>query len=394
MLVKRLLNYGKGYVRVLVEGFYLERFINICNSKKILLWNMTRKRSTCLRVNISVEEYREAVKIAKKTGCKIKIEKKKGLPFIINKYRKRKVFFASIAIIIILLITLSGFVWNIQVEGVDELKKNEIIEFLKKENLKVGVLKSKINTKNLISEIRLQRSDIAWVGIEFKGTNAIIKIVEATKKPEIINEEEVCNIVSKKTAMITKVKAQNGTPLVKEGDVVKKGQVLIGGFLEGQYTDTQYVHSEGDVEAKVWYTYTKKIYFNQTESNQTGRIENKYSLKINNFKINFYKMVTKFKICDTIREEKVLKLFNDFYLPIQLVKTTNYELENIDKTITREEAIELGKQRAMEESQKDIKEREKIANEIINVHEGENYVDVEITYEVLESIGTKEKITF
>ena len=46
--------------------------------------------------------------------------------------------------------------------------------------------------------MRLERNDLAWVGIEIKGTNAIVKIVEAAQKPDIINEEDYCNIVATK----------------------------------------------------------------------------------------------------------------------------------------------------------------------------------------------------
>jgi len=46
--------------------------------------------------------------------------------------------------------------------------------------------------------MRLERNDLAWIGIEIKGTNAIVKIVETDKKPEIIDEEDYCNIVATK----------------------------------------------------------------------------------------------------------------------------------------------------------------------------------------------------
>ena len=97
----------------------------------------------------------------------------------------------------------------------------------------------------LINKIRLEREDVAWVGMEMKGTNLIVKVVEADKKPEIINEDEYCNIVAKKDGIVTKVKAQNGTPIVSEGTTVKKGDVLVQGWIEGKYTDNRYVHAEG-----------------------------------------------------------------------------------------------------------------------------------------------------
>lgn len=377
----------------MVEGYYIERFINICSTNSIILWNLTRKKSTVLYVNVGVSEYRDIVKIAKKTKCRVKIKKKKGIPFIFNKYKKRKFFALSVVVVIALLIILSNFIWNVEVIGLENIPRDEIIELVKNQGLKTGRLKGSIDIKEIINEIRLERNDIAWVGIEFKGTNAKIQIVEAKEKPEIINEEEYCDIKSMKTGMITKVKAQNGTPQVKEGDIVREGQVLVAGWIEGKYTPLRYVHSEGEVEAKVWYTHTEKVYYKQIEKVQTGQIENKYSIKINNFKINFYKMITKFKICDTIREEKALKMFNDFYLPIQLIKTTNYELIENEKNFSNEEAIEYGKQKAKQVLLDKIENKDSIANEVVNVYEKEQYVDVEFTLEVIESIGTKEKIT-
>ena len=68
-------------------------------------------------------------------------------------------------------------------------------------------------------------------------------------KPEIIDEEEYCNVVANKEGIILKVNARNGTPLVKEGDVVKQGDIVIGGWMEGKYTGIRYVHAQGEVEA-------------------------------------------------------------------------------------------------------------------------------------------------
>ena len=60
------------------------------------------------------------------------------------------------------------------------------------------------------------------MGINLKGTNAKVEIAEATKKPEIVDEKENCNIISQQDGIITKINVQNGTALVKVGDIVKK----------------------------------------------------------------------------------------------------------------------------------------------------------------------------
>ena len=66
MYFKILLSYVLGYVNIEVEGYFIERFINICNSKKIFLWNMKRKHSTIIRVNIGIRDFKRIKKIAKK----------------------------------------------------------------------------------------------------------------------------------------------------------------------------------------------------------------------------------------------------------------------------------------------------------------------------------------
>lgn len=81
MYIKILIYYILGYVNVLIEGFNIEKFINSCISKKILLWNSKRTKSTILYTNIGVKDYKQAVKIAKQCKCKIKVIEKKRITF-------------------------------------------------------------------------------------------------------------------------------------------------------------------------------------------------------------------------------------------------------------------------------------------------------------------------
>lgn len=392
MFIKILFSYLIGYVRLTVEGYYIERFINICTTNKITIWNLKRDKNVRLDLNVRIQDFKEVLKIAKKTKCKVKIKNKKGLPFLLHKYKKRKIFALLLILIISIVLFTSNFVWNIEIQEQNGKELENIMQDLNENGLKTGEWKSKIDTKDIINKIRLKRNDIAWMGIELKGTNAIVKIVKADEKPQIVDENEYCNIVSNKTGVITKINAQNGTANVKVGDIVNDGTVLISGWMEGKYTGLNYVHAKGEIEAKVWYTKNKKIYYNQEITEETGNTEKKYTLKLNNFKINFHKGVSKFKIYDTIALEKKFKLFSDFYLPISIEETIYKELEEKQKTYTIEEAKTLGIQELQEELDKEIENKENVVNKNINAYEHEDYVEIYVTYEVLENIGTEEKI--
>ena len=394
MFIKILLNYILGYVRITVEGYYIERFINICRNNKIIIWNLKRDKSVRLNLNIGIKDFKEIKKIAKKTKCKVKIVKKKGLPFLFNRYKKRKIFFGFLLLILVLIGISSNFIWNIEIKIENAEQLDNIYEDITSAGLETGKMKNKINTKEIINQIRLKRNDIAWMGIELKGTNAIVKLVKAESKPDIVDEEDYCNIVSDKVGVITKINAKNGTLAVNVGDTVKVGTVLINGWMEGKYTGIRYVHAQGDIEAKVWYTKSTKILYNTTERSETGNIENKYKIKFNNFEINLSKRVSKFKIYDTIDTEKKFKLFSDFYLPITLIKTTNKEEKEETKSYDFEQAKNLGVQQLEEELNKNITDSNKIVNKNINTYEKEDGLEVVVTYEVLENIGTNEKIVF
>ena len=389
MFIRILLKYMLGYVRITVEGYYIERFINICTSSKILIWNLKRENEVKLYLNIGIKDFYDVIKIAKKLKCKIKINKKRGIPFIIHKYKKRKIFLITLIVITMLIGVSTRFVWNIDI--ITEEKIDNIEQDIKEVGLKIGVPKDRVNIQEIANKIRIKRDDISWIGIELKGTNAIVKIVKAKKAPEIFNENENSNIVAYKEGIITKIIAQNGTALVKVGDEVKENQILIEGKIEGKYTGTRFVHSLGEVEALVKYSRTEKFPIKTIEKVETGNKETKYKIKISNFQINFYKTLSKFKIYDTIEMEKKIKIFSNLYLPISITKIINKEQENVEKEYSKEYAIETGTTKLEKILEDEIGKEKEIINKDVNIIETEKYIEVNVTYEVIENIGIQER---
>lgn len=345
-------------------------------------------------MNIGIKEFRKIKKIAKKTGCKVTLKKKRGVPFLLNKYKKRKIFFGALILIFMCIIFVSRFVWNIEVTGNETIPTDELIKSINDSGLKTGEYKSKIDIKKITNDLRLNRSDLAWVGISIKGTNAIVKVVEADMKPDILDENEYCSIVADKDGVIEKVNANNGTIQVQKGDVVKKGTVLIGGWIEGKYTGVRYVHSSGEVVAKVWYSQKAKVELKQTIKEKTGNEEKKYSISINNFKINFYKSLSKFENYDTMYTNNKLKIFSDFYIPVEVTSYNNYEIKYKEVEYSTEEAKEMAKKVAEEKLLEQIENKDNVKNVTVNYTESGDCVEAEVIYEVLENIGTEEKIVF
>lgn len=243
MYISILIKLILGYVRVEAEGYYIEKFINECTKRKILIWNVKKEKGVRLYFNIGIKDFKKLPNVCRATKCKINIKNKRGGPFLLHKYKKRKIFLAFLIIVFILIYISSKFVWNIEIEVEDNESLENIAEDLEGLGLKVGINKNDIDPNKIINEIRLRRNDISWMGIDIEGTNVIVKIVKADEKPELLDNSDYCNIVAKRSGIITKIVAQNGTALVKVGDTVQEGDILIAGYMEGKYTDTRYVHS-------------------------------------------------------------------------------------------------------------------------------------------------------
>ncbi len=392
MYIKLLFRLLLGYVRIEVEGYYVERFINICTNNKILIWNLKREKGVKLYLNIGINDFKNLSEVARKTNCKVRILKKRGIPFLLNRYKKRKIFAIFLIIMLCAIYISSKYVWNVEILVKDNLNIENISEDLESAGITKGILKSKIDTDKVINELRLKRDDIAWVGIDLKGTNIKVNIVKADNSPDIINNSDYCNIIATKAGIITKITAQNGTALVKVGDTIQKGDILIAGYMEGKYTDTRYVHSLGEVQAKVWYEKTKEVKLKEEIHKETGKKENKYEIGFNNWKIKLYGKLSKFELYETSIEENNIKIFKDFYLPISIKKLTNKEQVLENKELSLKEATDIGVGELSKQIESEIVNKESIIGKKVKTVEKENSVIVTVTYEAMESIGEKQKI--
>ena len=215
MILKRIKNFCLGYLVIEIEGFFIERFFNMCAKEKIRLWGTKRKNKIAVTTKMSIDDFRQIRKIAKETNSRVKIKKKRGIIFEIKKYKNRKDFIFLFFMLVLSIFALSNFIWNIEITGNEQISEKELIEVLNKNGLKQGSLKMKIDSKKIIEKIRLENEKISWIGIDIKGTNAKITISEATEKPEIVDENEYCDIVSTKEGIITKVNAINRNSVSK-----------------------------------------------------------------------------------------------------------------------------------------------------------------------------------
>ena len=411
MLFKKFMLYFLGFYEIEVEGLYIQRFINLAASKKISIVSSKLEKSTVLRCRVFIKDINVLKEISEKAGCLISIKREKGVPIFFRKYRKRKGFAVTVLVIAFFIYLNSLFIWHIEIQ-IDEFEKNKykenddnneeivlleesIMNTLDENEIRRGKTKSEIEDRKeeIINKIGLEFDNINWIGMEIKGTNLIMKI-ELGIENETDEEDEIGlegnNIYANKSGKISKITVLSGTARKVVGDEVNEGDILVEGVIEGKYTGIRNVEAKAEIfiENVIKYEIERDLKIEVKE--KTGNIENKVEIYINNFKINFHKRLLNFENYDTIRENRIVKLFSNYYLPIEIVLLKNEEWKLVERTYKPEELTEILFLEINERfnDEYDVANFEKIDIEK-QTKEENGKVKLTVNYKVQEKIGTK-----
>ena len=411
MLFKKFMLYFLGFYEIEVEGLYIQRFINLAASKKISIVSSKLEKSTVLRCRVFIKDINVLKEISEKAGCLISIKREKGVPIFFRKYRKRKGFAVTVLVIAFFIYLNSLFIWHIEIQ-IDGFEKNKykenddnneeivlleesIMNTLDENEIRRGKTKSEIENRKeeIINKLGLEFNNINWIGMEIKGTNLIMKI-ELGIENENDEEDELGlegnNIYANKSGKISKITVLSGTARKVVGDEVNEGDILVEGVIEGKYTGIRNVEAKAEIfiENVIKYEIERDLKIEVKE--KTGNIENKVEIYINNFKINFHKRLLNFENYDTIRENRIVKLFSNYYLPIEIVLLKNEEWKLVERTYKPEELTEILFLEINERfnDEYDVANFEKIDIEK-QTKEENGKVKLTVNYKVQEKIGTK-----
>lgn len=391
MLVS-LMKYFQGYVYVQLTGYAPERFLNLCGSHDILIWNL-KPYEDGYTFYISVKGFRRLKPILKKTRTHIRILKKVGAPFTTFRYRKRKIFFFGIFLFGILLYYLSGFIWNIEINGNSYLSNEVILDFLAEEECSFGTKKNEISCEALEEALRSRYSEVIWTSIKIYGTKMTVDVQENLLPEEQYEKKEntVCDIVASKDGTISEIITRSGTPLVAAGTEVKQGDILVSGRMEilddnGEVVEYLYSSSDADIIARVTHSYKDTIAADYIDEIETGKSKEHYTIAIGSIVLESPFFKNSYENYKMTSDTWQLHVTDNFYLPIWLTKEIYEETDKVEKTYTEKEIRQIVTNN-LGNYLKDLEEKgiQIIGKNVIIEKQGGNYM-VNGTIDAYESI--------
>lgn len=303
-----------GYLKVSFYGEYRERILSLCATNGITLWN-SRFTGDSIESCILVRDFRHIRKIARGKGVRVHILKKRGLPFITERYKKRFGILVGAVLFFLILELMSGYIWIIDINGNQSVSDSEILAACNNIGIHVGIKKNSIYPKIEREKLLLELDKIAWASLNIEGSRLTVNVTE-TKQAEDGNKS-YSNLKADTDGIIEKMDIVSGTSVVKVGDAVKKGDLLVSGIIETA-DDTRFVNSKGTVTAKTERTMILSEDYKQKISVPTGEVKTKSVLELFGFKMPLYLGVEN-EPYEESKKTVTAKLFGQ-NLPIKIYK--------------------------------------------------------------------------
>ena len=194
----------------------------------------------------------------------LQVVQRQGIRFFLHRYRHRKGMALGLACSVLFLFAMQNFIWDIQVHGNQTVSDQAILETLKELNLDIGTPKNRIKSNQLAQRLVLRHPEMAWAAVNVLDCRVVIELQERVYPPEPVEKDQPTNVIAQEEGVILSTHVKGGKAVVKKGDGVAKGDLLITGLLEDSYGRMVVRHGWGEVIAQVEQTVMIEIPLEQT----------------------------------------------------------------------------------------------------------------------------------
>ncbi|MCI8622509.1 MAG: sporulation protein YqfD [Provencibacterium sp.] len=288
MLFVYLLRFLKGIVGFTLTGGFIERFLNLCTRAGLPVFNTVR-RPDSLSACTTARSYRQMRPIAKRTGVRMRLSYKSGMPFILQRYRKRIGLAAGVLLFALFLGGMSRFIWSIELEGNDTLADQYLLDNLAKCGVYERAYIGSLDTLSAERKMLVLTPEISFIAINLRASTAQVQIKEREMPPEMIDTGTPCNVVAARTGQIVEMEVYDGSPVVKVGDGVEEGDLIVSGYVEGLSVKRGYaVHARAKAVAEFEEEVRIEVPLREELREPAGKTVTKRSLRLFGLRIPLY----------------------------------------------------------------------------------------------------------
>lgn len=260
-----------------------------------------------------------------------------GLPLLLAGLCKRPGLLCGLVLALVLLTASHLFVWDVRVIGNETISQEELCRELAAVGLQKGRFLPLIRGDDIAAALRCGDSRVSYATVNLQGTVAYVQIRES-ELPEREGQRLPANLVARRDGTVVLPLIFEGEVLVKEGEVVRAGQMLASGMIDTDNHGYRLTRAAGQVLAKTTQVYRVTVPFSYEEKVFTGRSEREVSLLFFGGAQKVFKNISKnIEKCDIIEKTRWFAL-GEAVLPFGFSVTERREYTTVTATRTAREA--------------------------------------------------------
>ena len=329
-----LTDFITGRLLVFLRGGDAERFFSLCVRKQIPL-SAPAPADGGFRFFLPCRAFSSLRPLARRTGVRLHILKKEGLPFLLRPLKARPGLWGGGLLALGILYALSFFLWSVEVTGVSPGTARLILSSLSEKGLHTGAFLPSIDPVDLKSRLLIELDELDWVAVNLRGTHAQILAVESPPKPsnQSLSAAAPADLIAKKNGVILDTHILRGEQLIFRGAAVQKGEIIASHEVHGVIPGSKelsgavrYVHAAGEVIARTEGDVAVYMPSSRLTKRFTGREYTENRLFFAGIPIKFSKSYgNPYGNSDIIKTRLDLSLPGGRALPVALEKTQSTE---------------------------------------------------------------------
>lgn len=396
-MFKKFFKFLYGYVIIRVYGKGAERFVNICLRRNIEVWN-TKPCKDGIEMCIFARDFFLIREVVRKCHVRIKIIEKRGLLHLTRIYKKRYMFLIGFALCIALFVISAQFIWIVEINGVENCDITSVVATLDRIGIKSGSLKHRIpEGMDIKAEILSDTDGIAWAWVYIEGAKARVEIYEQTLPPNVIDKNIPCDIVAACDGVIKHIVVKNGEKIVKQGDAVKAGDVIVSGkvgtYKEGFPEEYIYVHSMASTQAYTNHSKSGEYKLYYESRMPTGKSKKLYSVEVFGKMFSLPMSELDYENYDVKETRHELKIPFFGYMGIALDSVVYNEVSINKEPISIETALEFAKNDMEEKISKELMTGSVLMNQNLEyVKNNNDTINVTLEMSFIENIAIEQPL--
>ncbi len=323
-----------GYALYTVSKDDRLRLLN-CTLKNGLVLYGEQEREACISFRVPLTHVSHMDAAFREAEIPYQKSKPRGLLGTVWKWLKHPSVAVGVVLSLLVYFFLTNMIWEVRIISPGEVDEDAVTETLLSCGLYEGAFWRSIDPDEVSANLLLTDSDIAFASVHLEGMVARVELIPKTVPTPPLEDREPSHVVAAMDAQIRDIRVYRGDAVVKVGETVKAGDLLVSGVVTNT-GGTRLVAAKAEVLGLLETTLKVTVPYEERITRVTGTQRCGFSLTV-------FGRTFRFGNTSHMEDTKRLYLANRirlpiavtaYYTPVTLWGTVSYKEEEMTAMAT------------------------------------------------------------